>query len=215
MVSNAKEKRQPSARVTRKREQARREILAAAETVLADGGIEAVTLASVADQLGMTKQALYHYFSSKEALVRGLVTTLLDHEIEVLIAAVTAAKSDDKVLGTLIRAFYRHYIDNLDALRAVYCRVQLYAPSESVLDDVTLRDEVHPRTRRLSDILEERIAGPSATRVQRRVARQRAYTAWTSALGLMTIIGVAEATNDPLSHRHRALLNTLANVFDG
>ena len=76
--------RQRSVRVERKHEQARQEILATAQTLLLQGGADAVTLASVAGDLGMTKQALYHYFPSKVALARSLVAALVDNEIEFL-----------------------------------------------------------------------------------------------------------------------------------
>ena len=209
-----KTKKQPSARIAQKRQQARREILDSAQAILSESGPEAVTLASVAGRLGMTKQSLYHYFASKEALIRGLVTTLLDAEIDSLLNAIAKLRSNKKVLGALIQAFYSHYIDNLDAFRTVYCQLQLYSSSAAALDEMTLRDEIHPRTRLLFDALEERIAGKDATKVQRRSARRLAFTAWTSALGLMTMLGVADATDDPVVHSDKALLKTLSDIFD-
>jgi AcrR family transcriptional regulator len=205
--------RTPSPRVAHKRQQARREILDAAERVLGAGGTEAVTLASVADQLGMTKQALYHYFPSKEALLRSLVTTLLDEEIEALGAAMSEPGFEKDPLGNLIRAFYAHYSNRLDAFRTIYCQSQLCAVADSGLDETTLRDEVHPRTRSIFDRLEDQLAGPNADVATRRHARQLAYTAWCSALGLMTILGVADATDDQLIHSDQELLDTLAGVF--
>jgi AcrR family transcriptional regulator len=204
----------PSARVTRKRQQVRREILEYAQAILSESGPESVTLASVAGRLGMTKQSLYHYFASKEALIRGLVTTLLDAEIEALLKAINSRKSDRKILGTLIQSFYAHYADNLDAFRIVYCQSQLYSSSSAALDELTLREEIHPRTRLLFDVLEERIAGKAATKTKRQLARQLAFTAWTSALGLVTMLGVADATDDPVAHSDKALLKTLTDVFD-
>jgi AcrR family transcriptional regulator len=204
----------PSARVTRKRQQVRREILEYAQAILSESGPESVTLASVAGRLGMTKQSLYHYFASKEALIRGLVTTLLDAEIEALLKAINSRKSDRKILGTLIQSFYAHYADNLDAFRIVYCQSQLYSSSSAALDELTLREEIHPRTRLLFDVLEERIAGKAATTTKRQLARQLAFTAWTSALGLVTMLGVADATDDPVAHSDKALLKTLTDVFD-
>ena len=209
-----KMKKQPSARIAQKRQQARREILESAQAILSKSGPEAVTLASVAGRLGMTKQSLYHYFASKEALIRGLVTTLLDAEIESLLNAIAKLRSNKKVLGVLIQEFYSHYIDNLDAFRTVYCQSQLYSSSAAALDEVTLRDEIHPRTRQLFDVLEERIAGKEATKLQRRSARRLAFTAWTSALGLMTMLGVADAADDPVVHSDKALLKTLSDIFD-
>ena len=204
----------PSARVTRKRQQVRREILEYAQAILSESGPESVTLASVAGRLGMTKQSLYHYFASKEALIRGLVTTLLDAEIEALLKAINSRKSDRKILGALIQSFYAHYADNLDAFRTVYCQSQLYSSSRAALDELTLREEIHPRTRLLFDVLEERIAGKGATRAKRQRARQLAFTAWTSVLGLVTMLGVADATDDPVVHSDNALLKTLTDVFD-
>ena len=206
-------KKKTSAHVARKRERARREILETAQAVLAQEGLDALTLVSVAGELGMTKQAIYHYFPSKEALVRALVAELLDEEIEFLFNAIESEKNDARVLGALIRAFNAHYADRLDAFRTVYCELQLLSPS-AVIDAATLTEQVHPRTRRLFDGLETRLSGSTASAARRRHNRQLAFTAWSSALGLMTIISVAEANDDPLAQPHEALLDTLCQVFD-
>ena len=207
-------KRKPSPRIAQKREQVEREILKIAQSILSENGPKGVTLASVAGRLGMTKQSLYHYYSSKEALVRALVTNLLDQEIEALLAALAKQKSDTKVLGALIKAFHAHYVDNLGAFRTIYCNTQMYAPSGLDLDEITLREEIHPRTRQLFDVLERRIAEEGASRAERKRARQLAFTAWTSALGLMAMLGVADATDDPIMHPEKVLLKTLSLVFD-
>jgi AcrR family transcriptional regulator len=204
----------PSPRIAKKREQVEHEILEIAQSILSETGPKGITLASVAGRLGMTKQSLYHYYSSKEALIRALVANLLDQEIEALLAAVAKQKSDEKVLGALIKAFHAHYVDKLGAFRTIYCGTQMYAPSNSDLDEITLREEIHPRTRQLFDVLERRIAEEGASRAERKRARQLAFTAWTSALGLMAMLGVADATDDPIMHPEKALLRTLSLVFD-
>ena len=213
-IEIAVNKRRPSARVQHKREQAQDEILQVAQHLLRQGGVEAVTLAAVAGELSMTKQALYHYFASKEALVRGLVTVLLNDEVEALSAAVEVSDSIEDTLGTLIRAFYDHYINNLDAFRIVYCQSQLYAAPNLRIDEETLRDEINPRTRHLFDVLEGRMTTESVSSKERMRLRQLAFVAWTSALGLLTMLGIAEANDDPLIHTDEALLAALSNVFD-
>jgi AcrR family transcriptional regulator len=185
--------------VQKKRDQARREILDVARELLKEGGVEAVTLASVAGVLDMTKQALYHYFPSKEALTRSLVTALIDDEVESLVAAIAAVDSEKETLGTLIRAFYDHYINDLNGFRAVYCQLQLYSSSDQSMDERTIRDDINPRTRHLFDSLEARLT-----------ARGMSKT-----LGLMTIRGVTDALDDPLVHSDEDLLATLAATFDG
>ncbi len=206
-------KKTPSRHVAQKRAQVEREVLSIAQSIVSENGPTAVTLASVAGRMGMTKQSLYHYFASKEALNRALVAELLEQEIGVLLAAVAEQKTAEKVLGTLIRAFHAHYVDKLGAFRTIYCSTQMYAPFESNLDEITLREKIHPQTRELFDVVERRIAKAGASRAERRRARQLAFTAWTSALGLVTMLGVADASDDPITHSDKALLQTLSMVF--
>ena len=213
MKSDAAGGRQPSTRVQEKRRRARQEILGVARRQLDEGGVEAVTLESVAGDLGMTKQALYHYFPSKEALNRSLVTSLIDDEVETLIAAVDAADAGEDTLAALIRAFYDHYIANLNAFRAVYCQTQLQTSARLTLDQPTLHQEINPRTRHLFDVLEKRLAGRTGSKAKRERLRRLAYTAWTSVLGLVTMLGVADALDDPLLHSDQELLDTLTSVF--
>ena len=215
MPSGPRRARRRSPRVQRKRDQARRDIQQAAQDILQEQGAEAVTLASVAGALGMTKPALYHYFPSKEALMRGLVTSLVDDEVEALTAAVEAQDSVENTLGTLIRAFYTHYIHRLDAFRTVYCQSQLYSGPSVGMNEETVRDEINPRTRHLFDILEKRLAGKSTSKAKRARLRRLAFTAWTSVLGLLTMLSVADVLDDPLIHTDEELLETLAGVFDG
>ena len=203
-----------SPRVRQKRARTRQEILDAARKLLLAGGVEAVTLGSVAAELDLTKQALYHYFPSKEALLKSLIAALLDDEIESVMAAVIAAKAGSNVLGVMIRAFYAHYIHALEAFRAIYCQSQLLPMSAIRLDEETLREEIHPRTRRLFDLLEDRLTGASASRADRRRVRRLAYSAWLSALGMMTMLSVADAAQDPLIYTDKELLATLIGVFD-
>jgi len=206
-------RKRPSARVAKNRERSRQEILETAQVLLQEGGVDAVTLGSVAGELGLTKPALYHYFPSKEVLVRSLVVSLLDEEIEALIAAIEAEKTDRRVLGAMIRAFYAHYINRLNAFRAVYCQSQLYSRDAGVLDEQVLHDEINPRTRELFDLLEARLSR-NAGAAERVGCRRLAFSAWLGALGLMTMLSVADAANDPLVHTDEALLKTLVGVFD-
>lgn len=203
-----------SSHVQRKRAELRRKILAAARRVLTESGVEAVTLASVAGEVGLTKQALYHYFPNKEALVGTLVASLLNEEVEAILAAVEATKDNRAVLGTVIQAFYQHYIDQLPVFRVVYCQSQITALNPLQLDQQTLREQVNPVTKNLFDVLQDRLAGPRASASRRRQVRQLAFSAWLAALGLMTMLGITEATRDPLIHTDKQLLDTLVRTFN-
>ena len=82
------------------------------------------------------------------------------------------------------------------------------------LDEKLLRSEVNPRTRGLFDELEERLSRKKDKPARRAQLRRLAFSAWLSALGLMTMLGLAQAGNDPLVHSDADLLETLKSTFN-
>jgi AcrR family transcriptional regulator len=90
-------------------EQARRLILRAAEALLAEGGLGAVTVRSVAERIGMTDMAVYHHFGSHERLLEALlddVAARLREEITLLAAA---WRREGARLGSLVELLARLY----------------------------------------------------------------------------------------------------------
>lgn len=75
----------------RRRAAATREILDAAEQHIAESGPAALSLRAVARGLGMTVQALYHYFPSREALVTELIAKAYGDLADAVQAAVDTA----------------------------------------------------------------------------------------------------------------------------
>ncbi|MFC9603445.1 TetR/AcrR family transcriptional regulator [Streptomyces niveus] len=75
----------------RRRAAATQEILDAAESQLAEDGPAALSLRGVARSLGMTVQALYHYFPSRDSLVTSLVAKAYDNLADAVQAAVDTA----------------------------------------------------------------------------------------------------------------------------
>ncbi|WP_157254282.1 TetR family transcriptional regulator [Nonomuraea typhae] len=62
-------------------------ILEAARTLFAARGYRATSMQAIADQVGITKAALYYHFDSKEEILRRLTVPLLDELEEVLAGA--------------------------------------------------------------------------------------------------------------------------------
>ncbi|MBW5423661.1 TetR family transcriptional regulator [Streptomyces sp. BG9H] len=86
--------REASARPTlrqRRRAAATQEILDAAEQHITAHGPAALSLRAVARSLGMTVQALYHYFPNRDALVTALVTKAYDDLADAVGTAVDTA----------------------------------------------------------------------------------------------------------------------------
>ncbi|MDX6354513.1 MAG: hypothetical protein QOF98_1416 [Streptomyces sp.] len=75
----------------RRRAAATQEILDAAERHITEHGPAALSLRSVARSLGMTVQALYHYFPSRDALVTAVVTKAYDDLADAVQTAVDTA----------------------------------------------------------------------------------------------------------------------------
>ncbi|WP_329613337.1 TetR/AcrR family transcriptional regulator [Streptomyces brevispora] len=87
----------------RRRAVATQEILDAAERHITENGPAALSLRAIARDLGMTVQALYHYFPSREALVTELITKAYGDLADAVQAAVDTAP-DDPVLPRLVIA---------------------------------------------------------------------------------------------------------------
>ena len=211
--SEQKPEQKPLSRVEQKRLKVKQEIIDTALELLNNQGVEKLTLAAVTEKLGLTKPAIYHYFRSKEALIRSLVLEITRQETMALIDAVSKSSNRDIVLGTLIRAFYQYYRSHLNAFRLVFCQFQLMDMQLLGIDQNTLREDVNPLSQRLFDtvvmILSEN--GKSAATDE---MRQLAFSAWLAAIGLVDMIGTSAAANDPLRHSDDVLLSTLENVFN-
>lgn len=86
----------------RRRAVAVQEILSAAESHVTAHGPHALSLRAVARSLGMTVQALYHYFPSKDDLVTALITKAYDDVAEAVRAAVDTAPDDTELPGLVL-----------------------------------------------------------------------------------------------------------------
>ncbi|NRQ33520.1 TetR/AcrR family transcriptional regulator [Nonomuraea sp. NN258] len=81
----------------------RDELLDAAEELLCDLGSTALTLSAVADRAGVSKGGLLYHFSTKEALIKGMVERLIE-EFDQLIAEQPDATYTERYLGATLAA---------------------------------------------------------------------------------------------------------------
>lgn len=89
-------------RQQRRRAETVQEILDAAERQLAEVGVQALSLRAVARDIGMTVQALYHYFTGRDDLITALVAAAHDDLADAVEAAYDehrAAGQEDHVLA--------------------------------------------------------------------------------------------------------------------
>ncbi|MFG2479781.1 TetR/AcrR family transcriptional regulator [Streptomyces fagopyri] len=94
----------------RRRATAVQEILDAAERNIAEHGPAALSLRAIARSLGMTVQALYHYFPSRDDLVTALIAKAYGDLADAVQAAVDAATDASARERVLVAADgYRHW----------------------------------------------------------------------------------------------------------
>ncbi|MED5813775.1 TetR/AcrR family transcriptional regulator [Mycolicibacterium sp. 050232] len=75
-----------SSRVARRRDRRKAEIVKTATRILTEAGYQGMSLEEVAEQTDIAKATLYHYFSSKDALVSAALETLTEEVLQRLAA---------------------------------------------------------------------------------------------------------------------------------
>jgi AcrR family transcriptional regulator len=131
-------------------------ILHATQQLVFSKGFERMTVQDVLDELGMSIGAFYHYFDSKRALLDGLIQSMLDDMVQVLLPVV----HDPHLLATekLQRYFatmFRWRTDHRDALQAL---VQVWYADENAPVRQRLRSVMLARlSALLTEILQQGI----------------------------------------------------------
>lgn len=106
----------------RRRAAATQEILDAAESQVTEHGPTALSLRAVARSLGMTVQALYHYFPSRDALLTALITKAYDDLATAVQTAVETAPDDSDTPRMVAAAegYRRWAIEHTELFQLLY-----------------------------------------------------------------------------------------------
>lgn len=84
----------------------REQIVTAAQTVVRQNGTDALTLEAVAKEAGVSKGGLLYHFPNKEALIQGMIQTLIDEFNGAVLTEVDLDPAPDKP-GRYARAYLR------------------------------------------------------------------------------------------------------------
>lgn len=106
----------------RRRAAASQEILDAAERHIVENGPAALSLRAIARDLGMTVQALYHYFPSWSDLVTALITKTYDDMADAVQAAVDTAADEPAPSRVLVatEAYRRWAVSHPERFQLLY-----------------------------------------------------------------------------------------------
>ena len=97
----------------------RQQFIAAAEALFAERGFYGVSIAAIADELGLTKQALLHHFGSKEKLYAEVLANISGRLMEVTRLIMSEAEDAGTQLEELVIAQYREQMSNPDSARLI------------------------------------------------------------------------------------------------
>ena len=110
----------------RRRERTRSLILQAAEELLAEGGLQKLTLAELAQRAAYSKPAIYEYFGGIEDILIELTNagfTRLGEQVK----AVDAALPPDKRLLTIARVILQFAADNVELYQLMFTHI-IFSP---------------------------------------------------------------------------------------
>lgn len=203
------------ARRERRRERSRAEIVEACRRVLLHEGVAGVTLEAVAKEVGLTKAALYYYYPSKDALLFDIGFDTLEAQAQAVHAAVENAKDGAEALRAIIRETVRTYAARFDDFRITFMHSQVATPGSFRVDPQNL-ERIRPlndltyagATKKLTDDWKH---GRGRVRINPRLM---AFLANVAAVGMLTVKGMVEASDDPLLYSDEELVEGLARIFE-
>jgi AcrR family transcriptional regulator len=95
----------------------RRRCIAAATRLFAAHGFDGTSLQSIADSIGVTKQAVLHHYASKEALHAAVLAAMLDHWRDTLPRLLLQASASEERFASLFGELHRFFVADLDRAR--------------------------------------------------------------------------------------------------
>lgn len=98
----------------------RDEVIRVATRLFREKGIRAVSLQAIADEVGLTKGALYHYFSGRDDLLRQVVGDWITEEFKSVRALVSSSGTATDQLRAYVRYHVASVANNLDLYSLTY-----------------------------------------------------------------------------------------------
>lgn len=189
---------------TRRGAATRARVLDAARALVPQVGLE-FTLDRLADELGLTKQAILHHFPSKERVLVELALEVVARERDAAVAAV-ADRTGADALEAFVRALVRFHCGDVDGFRLAYLRGQLVADAIRWFPPAERAERLYPVTAETYHVAEValRAGNPLPPGVD---ARALVVSAHMAALGFATMYGATAAAGDPMKRAFDAYLD--------
>ena len=189
-------------------------IVAEARRLVAEHGTAALTFQALASILGVSKQAIIYWYPSKRELARDFCLPLLKEERDVVVEAIADTRSAPEAIAAFVRTLVRYHLSDLGRFRMLYLWIQFEPGIALRPGDEHLLDPIHETTSSSYDLLESKIAADHMF-LGAGDARKLAVAVDMAALGLVTMIAMAEAMNDPWRHSTESMVDSLVDLLTG
>ncbi len=201
----------PSAsRIEKRREHVKTDFIAAAYHVIAKHGLEGFTLGLMADEVGLRKQALYHYFPSKEAVLFEVALAELTRSASAVAEAVALTDNGADAIEALLRTYFHAFAGKIRLFQLSHTALPFFDFKRQMVDNL---DRIRP----LNDLLlagaAQRIEADAQGALDPGQARRLAFVAYTSVVGLLTMKALVESADDPLVHQDTDMIDALVGVY--
>lgn len=178
-------------------------IVKAAQDLLTNSGLGAVSFDTVARKLGIAKQSVLYWFPSKSDLLAAMFVDWLEAEAKVAETCLQKTQTPDEAIEAFVRAVTHFHSDNLDRYRMMYLAPQTLKAGVQEVRNAEVLDRIHATTSHMYGTLAQRLDGSPEH------ARQTAFAVHSAALGLVLMLGLGEGVGDPLKHSTDDLLKAL------
>lgn len=156
------------------------QITQAATHLFGARGVDATSLQTIADEVGITKQAVLYHFPSKEALHDHITNVLMDHWEHELPGLLSAKKSGEDRFSSILRAAIAFFVEDVDRAR-VTIREILDRPEE-------LRKQMRERLSPWTMLISEYIRMGQAGGVIRKDVHPESYVTQVMMMAIGTVV---------------------------
>ena len=179
--------------------------LAAAQEIFAAKGLRGLTFDAVATRLGVSKQAVIHWYPTKSHLLAALVLPDLKAEANTVIAACQHS-AGGALLRAPLMALVAHHLSDLERFRMLYL-----APQTGIGIDFTTDPAVAAEIHRLTDTMYDALA--SCIGGNREAARRKAVSLHAAVIGILTMASLGQSIGDPLKHGALEMVESLIEMW--
>lgn len=187
-------------------------ILRTSRDIVRTKGFGALTFDAIAHRLSISKQAVIYWFPTKEDLIGEIGVSAVTAEAEATIAALAGARSASDAIARFVRALVALHLADFGRFRVMYLAVQLSPRPDLIVPADAIMTHIYPVTSRMYGALEAALAADPAF-PKSIDPRRAAVVVHTSALGLVTMLSLADSIADPLAHQTDDLVDTLVDLF--